>query len=152
MKAQDITFFINEWGKGIVSIGKFNESPVKQKEVTEKFVHKFYGYDDSEVLFKPTRAHKIQFRQTFDGAVSYFIGNNPDFPEDHGFAKEPWNAVRFEFENVKVINGVGIAMGNYFFKNKENVEVKAEFSFVVEETKDKELKIVLHHSSLPYGQ
>jgi hypothetical protein len=41
-------------------------------------------------------------------------------------------------------------MGNYFFVNTAGEQTKAEFSFAVKENDDQQMKIVLHHSSLPF--
>jgi len=43
-------------------------------------------------------------------------------------------------------------MGNYFFTNYENEKIKVEYSFgYVLDEKDNELKIIYHHSSVPYN-
>ncbi len=151
MEKQVLKRFLNRWGKGIVSIGKLNDHPLKQKENAQEFIREFYGYDDFQVVFKPTKAVQIPFRKNFEGALSYFIANNPNFPEDHGFALTPWQQVRFEFAGIQIVNGIGMAMGNYFFLDKGGHELKAEFSFVVTANKENLLKIILHHSSLPFN-
>ena len=42
-------------------------------------------------------------------------------------------------------------MGNYFFTNYDGEKVKVEYSFgyILEEEED-DLKIIFHHSSIPY--
>ena len=48
---------------------------------------KLYDYAESTVFFKPTLAHgKNAFRSTKNGALSYFVAGDPEFPEDTGFA------------------------------------------------------------------
>lgn len=56
------------------------------------------------------------------------------------------------FENVKTfIHGnTALAMGNYYFTTTGGDEVKVEYSFGYVKDKDNNLKIVLHHSSLPF--
>ena len=49
-----------------------------------------------DVLFKPTLASETQFRFTKKAALSYFLGGDPDFTEDIGFALMHWQTIRFE--------------------------------------------------------
>jgi len=151
MTLYEIESFLNDWGDGIVAIGTFNNQQDKQKKIAKNFIEKFYGYNDFPVLFAPTKASEKQFRNTFEGALSYFIGNNPYFGEDHGFARTPWKNVRFEFSGINIINDLGIVMGNYFFTDMKNYEVKVEFSFVIKKDNRNNLKIILHHSAFPYS-
>ena len=102
------------------------------------------------VQFKPTKASEFQFRNDFDSALSYFIGSNPEFSEDSGFALNPWINVEFKNESINVIDDIGIAMGNYFFKDLMGDITKVEYSFVYKKVGNS-LKITLHHSSLPYN-
>jgi hypothetical protein len=44
-------------------------------------------YDNGTVLFKPTLTFGDQtFRLDKEGAAAYFIGGNPKYPNDTGFA------------------------------------------------------------------
>ena len=45
------------------------------------------------MLFKPTLAADVQFRGTFDEALSYFVASNGVCGEDSGFAIKGWTAV-----------------------------------------------------------
>ncbi|MEE2879508.1 MAG: phosphoribosyl-AMP cyclohydrolase, partial [Pseudomonadota bacterium] len=85
----------------------------------------------------------------FDGALSYFVGGSID--EDNGFAIAPYTAVRWENEGTIIDADSAMAMGNYFFTRTTGEEVKVEYSFGYVRGDDGALKIVLHHSSLPYA-
>ena len=51
-----------------------------------------YNYQYSPVAFKPTLTSAPQtFRPTFEGALSYFVGGNAQYPKDDGFAIKPWS-------------------------------------------------------------
>ena len=91
-----------------------------------------------------------QFRNNFESALSYFIGNNPSFSEDSGFALNPWVNVEFKNESINIYGDIGMAMGNYFFTDENGDITKVEYSFVYKRIGDT-VKIVLHHSSLPYN-
>ena len=107
-------------------------------------------YHTGQVLFKPTKAADVRFRMTKEGAVSYFIGHNKNFPEDKGFALQPWTAVRFKNAGVYINGDVAVAMGKYFFTPLKGNVVKVEYAFGYVKGRDGKLKIFLHHSSLPY--
>jgi hypothetical protein len=83
---KDIEKIQNEWGTNLVKIGSLkNDLKVCEKE-TEEMIARLYGFESGNVLFKPTKAKDSQFRLNFEGAKSYFIGQNPNFSEDKGFA------------------------------------------------------------------
>jgi len=140
------------WGDGVVAIGKVYSKDGDYKKTAEDLVDGFYAYQLGPVLFCPTKAAEKQFRLTREGAVSYFIGGNKNFPEDTGFALQPWTKVRFENAGTYIHGDYAIAMGNYFFTPKDGKIVKVEYTFGYIKGKDGKLKINLHHSSLPYAE
>ena len=114
-------------------------------------INNLYAYGISDVLFKPTLAATEQFRPTFDKALSYFVASNNACPEDKGFAIKGWTAVEFENEDIITVGSVGMAMGNYFFTTPEGDEAKVEYSFGYMLDADDNVRIILHHSSMPYA-
>lgn len=140
-----------EWGQYVIKVGAAKENRTKCEELTEEMLNKLYGYDLGIVLFKPTLAAERQFRDTFEGAKSYMIGGFGTFPEDGGFAIKPWTEVRFENTGIILGEEQALAMGNYFFTEKNGDETKVEYSFGYKKDDDGNLKIILHHSSLPYN-
>ena len=140
----------NKWASGIVEIGKTKNNFKESVSVTTKFINELYDFENGNVQFKPTKASEKQFRNDFESALSYFIGNNTDFSEDSGFALNPWVSVEFENDSLKVYDNIGIALGNYFFIDQNGDQTKVEYSFVYKKVGDS-LKIILHHSSLPFG-
>lgn len=140
------------WGEGIVKIGKAFTDQGDYRAAAEEHIHEFYNYDEGDVLFKPTLAAEKQFRLDFKGALSYFVGGDEDYPEDHGFAIKPWSAVRWENIGTNIIGNMGVAMGNYYFTPAEGGDdVKVEYSFAYTINAAGKLKIVLHGSHLPYS-
>lgn len=139
-----------QWARAIVKIGQAYKENKDFVAVTKDIVSNLYGYDIEKVLFKPTKASEQQFRLTFEGAVSYFIGNNPDFPEDNGFALQPWKKVQFKNAGFILEDNNAFAMGNYIFTDYTNVEIKVEYTFGYRKIESGALKIILHHSSLPF--
>jgi len=140
------------WGEGIVEIGKVYLNNGDYKAAATEHINKFYHYQEGTVLFKPTMASQKQFRTDFEGALSYFVGGNENYPEDHGFAIKPWSGVRWEDQGAKIIGNMAVAMGNYYFTPaKGGEDVKVEYSFAYTKNKESKLKIILHDSHVPYA-
>lgn len=141
------------WGEGIVQIGKTFTDGGDYSAAAANHIERFYAYDLSLVLFKPTLASVAQFRGSFDSALSYFVGGNASFPEDSGFAIKPWTKVRWE--NVGITNNacnMAVAMGNYYFTAKDTgLETKVEYTFGYIRDTQGRLRIVVHQSSVPYS-
>ncbi|MFO1243475.1 MAG: hypothetical protein U1E36_09840 [Rickettsiales bacterium] len=132
------------WGDGIVAIGKAKD----HKKAALEHINTLYAYDMGPVLFKPTKASAVQFRDTKEEALSYFVSGKE--PEDKGFALAPYTKVRFENHGMAIDCDTALAQGNYYFTKTDGQEIKVEYSFGYVEDKDGHLKINLHHSSLPY--
>lgn len=133
------------WGEGIVKIGKAKDP----RKAAIAHLDEFYAFDHGQVLFKPTLASVDQFRGTKKEALSYFIGQ--DLAEDKGFALAPYTKVRWENEGIVTDGDSAMAMGNYFFTKTNGDVVKVEYSFGYVKDEDGNLKINLHHSSLPFS-
>ena len=142
---QEVEAAQQAWGNGIVTIGKA-EDP---RKAAIAHIDEFYAFDHGTVLFKPTLASVDQFRGTKKEALSYFIGQ--DLAEDNGFALAPYTAVRWANEGIVTDGDSAMAMGNYFFTKTDGDVVKVEYSFGYVKDKDGNLKINLHHSSLPFS-
>ena len=138
-----------KWGDGIVRIATAHRSGGNYTEIATEHVERLYAYDRSEVLFKPTMASIDQFRPTFETALSYFVASNGACKEDTGFAIKGWTSVRFENSGFVINDANAIAMGNYFFTGEDGSETKVEYTFGYIRDEASNLRIVLHHSSLP---
>lgn len=138
------------WGAGVVAIGKAYESGQDYVQVAEDHIDRLYDYGSGPVLFAPTRASEIPFRPTRAGALSYFVGGSSEYPEDHGFALRPWRKVRFTDVGLRLIDDCALSMGHYTFTSDDD-ELMAEFTLAYRHDEEGRLRIVLHHSSLPYG-
>ncbi len=142
----DVVSAQEQWGKAIVAIGA-SETP---REEAKNTLDTLYAYDMGAVLFKPTLAAEEPFRGTHDAALSYFVGG--DIAEDNGFALAPYTAVRFDNEGIITQCDTAMAMGEYYFTKTDGEDVRVEYSFGYIQDESGDLKINLHHSSLPYSQ
>lgn len=149
ISTQDVLDAQKRWGEGIVAIASAHTNGADFKARATQHINDLYAYGLSDVMFKPTLAAEKQFRDTFDGALSYFIGS--DGTEDSGFAIKGWTHVRWENNGIYTGDNSAMAMGNYFFTAPDGSETKVEFSFGYIPDADGNLRINLHHSSLPYS-
>ena len=139
------------WGEGIVKIGQVFLEQGDYRAAAEDHINAFYNYPEGPVLFKPTMASGEQtFRTTREGALSYFVGHNPDFPQDHGFGLRGWREVTSETAASFMDGQVAMWMGSVSFIDKDGDITIVDKSWGYRKDADGTLRIVLHHSSLPY--
>lgn len=147
---QDVLDAQKAWGEGIVAIGEVFSEGGDYSERAAEHIRTLYAYDHSEVLFKPTLASDDQFRETFDEAHSYFVKGS--ISEDTGFAIRPWSNVRWGQQQIITDSDSAVAMGNYYFTPVgETEETKVEYTFGYMRDAEGNLRINVHHSSLPFS-
>ena len=105
------------WCDGLMKIGKVHKDGGDFKAVASKLIDDLYDYKEGSVFFKPTLAFgKNTFRNTKEGALSYFIGGNKDFPEDTGFALKQVMVLRQQcgVNGIQIHGDIVITLGVYF--------------------------------------
>lgn len=144
------------WCDALVEIGKLKEEGGDYKAFAEQVLSTAYNYDSGKVFFKPTLAFGEQtFRNNKKGALAYFVGGDPDFPNDKGFALTPWVKARYDNtgeknEGIQIYGSVAITMGNVWVTGKDGKEVMVDKTWVFKKGKDGKLRIIVHKSSLPF--
>ena len=138
------------WAQALISIGEKADDLKQCTRHARQQIDLLYAWQQGEVLFKPTNAAEIPFRTDPASALSYFVGGNENFPEDQGFALQPWKEIQFENVGMCLNTHTALAMGHYYFTDYNQTTVEVEFSFGYVKDKSDLLKIQLHHSSLPY--
>lgn len=146
----EIESSLKQWGQNLVTISKAYRSGADYESIARKLIHETYNYENGPVLFKPTLASKKVFRTSIDGALSYFIGGNDQFDEDRGFALNNWENVDFEIAGVILHENHGVVMGNKYLKDTSGKITTANFTMGFIRDPFGQLRIHLHHSSLPY--
>ena len=150
---QEIMKALNNWGESLIAISRAYEDDglASARTIAEQTLDRLYGFELGPVLFKPTLSGGPQtFRLTKIGALSYFIGNDPEYPNDSGFGIKFWRSVKSETSATFIQNDVAMWMGWVSFIDKNNSIVKVDKTFGYTKDKNGTLKIVLHHSSLPF--
>jgi hypothetical protein len=143
------------WGEALVQISRDYESGgvTKAKATAEKVLDSAYGYNLGPVLFKPTLTTAPQtFRTTRDGALAYFVGNNPAFPADTGFALKGWRTVEIRNAAIYLNGDTAMSMGNVLITDKQGKVTTVDKTWGYTRDDEGKLRIVLHHSSLPVAK
>ncbi len=143
------------WCAGLVRIASAYKSGADFRSEAAAVVDELYDYANGTVFFKPTLAHgNNTFRCTRDGAISYFVGGNENYPEDTGFALKGWTRVSFDnnaAENGIQIHGeIAITMGNVYLYDDHGMETRVDKTFVFRRCGDGKLRLCVHKSALPY--
>ena len=141
------------WGDALISISKAFEADGIDgaRALADSVLDAAYGYNMGDVLFKPTLASgEKTFRPTKKGALSYFVGHDEDFPLDGGFGIKGWRECVSETAAFFIEGDVAMWMGWVTMTDKDGNVTKVDKSWGYKKDAEGNLRIVLHHSSLPY--
>ncbi len=142
------------WCQALVDISQTNERSGQPaaKALAERVIDAAYGYQMGAVLFKPTLTVAPQtFRTTRAGALAYFVGGDTAFPKDTGFALKGWTKCEVRNAAVFIAGDSASTMGNVMITGKDGkvTTVDKTWKFVKDDAG--KLRIVVHHSSLPFS-
>ena len=149
----ELTQARTHWGDSLVSISMAHEAGDIDmvRDMAGSMLDKSYGYNWGSVLFKPTLASgEAAFRPTRKGALSYFIGMDVDFPLDGGFALKGWREVKSTTSASFIEGNLAMWAGWVELTDKNGNITKVDKSWGYKKDEQGTLRIVLHHSSLPY--
>ena len=145
------------WCDALVKIGKLKKEGGDYKGFAEQVLSEAYNYDFGKVFFKPTLTFGEQtFRNDKKGALAYFVGGDPDYPNDKGFALKPWVKARYDNagsdnEGIQIYGSTAITMGNVWVTAEDGSEVMVDKTWVFKKGKDGKLRIIVHKSALPFN-
>lgn len=141
------------WCNGLLAISKaYSTGGFAAADATaRKIIDQAYGYQYGAVAFKPTLTQQPQtFRSTKAGALAYFIGGNPTYPNDKGFAIKPWQTCAIRNQVIQLHGELAITMGNVDLADSSGKLTVVDKTWAFVRDPDGEIRIVLHHSSLPF--
>lgn len=122
------------------------------KALAEQVIDAAYGYQMGAVLFKPTLTVAPQtFRPTREGALAYFVGGDAEFPNDTGFALKGWTACESAPNAIFIAGDSATSMGNVNITGKDGAVTTVDKTWSYVKDDAGALRIVVHHSSLPYA-
>ncbi|ELC7280136.1 hypothetical protein RJO76_001177 [Aeromonas veronii] len=141
------------WGAALIKISDdYRAGGIERAKATaEAVLDSAYGYQQGPVLFKPTLAGgKQTFRTNREGALAYFVGNNSAYPTDKGFALKNWQSYRYDNAAIYINGDMALTMGKVHLVDRDNKETTVDKTWGFKKGDDGKVRIVLHHSSLPY--
>lgn len=141
------------WGEALVAISlEYEEKGAESaRTLAGEVIDTAYGYQLGPVLFKPTLAQTPQtFRTSREGALAYFVGQDPNYPGDTGFALKGWRNVEVQNAAILVNGEYGTTLGNVSFTDKDGVVTTVDKSWTFKKDDAGSIRIVQHHSSLPF--
>jgi len=143
------------WGAALIQISTdYREGGIEKAKATANAVlDAAYGYAQGPVLFKPTLTVAPQtFRTTREGALAYFVGQDSAFPNDSGFALKGWTGYEYENAAIHITGDLAITMGKVRLTNADGSVTEVDKTWGFKRGDCGTIRIVLHHSSLPFTQ
>lgn len=144
----------NNWCNALVAIATENDTKgqAAAKTLAQKVIDSAYAYNMGPVLFKPTLANGAHtFRTTANGALAYFVGGDPTFKGDTGFALKGWRNCKSENAAIAITGNTAMSMGNVSMWDSKGKMTMVDKTWGYVRGADGTLRIILHHSSLPYS-
>ncbi|CAN7407052.1 hypothetical protein [Acidovorax sp. Leaf78] len=142
------------WCKALLDISAVHQRDgvAAATALAAKVIDSAYGYQFGAVLFKPTLTVAPQtFRTDRAGALAYFVGGNPSYPNDTGFALKGWKKCDVDNAAVYISGDVAMTMGNVRFTGPDGTVTTVDKTWSFAKDDAGQLRIVVHHSSLPYA-
>ncbi len=144
------------WGDALVAISMEYETKGFEaaKDMAEDVLDAAYGYNMGPVLFKPTLAYgegQQTFRTSRDGALSYFVGRDPNYKIDGGFALKGWRKVEPVNAGIIIAGNTATSMGHVKFTDKNGNVTVVDKTWTYARDGEGKLRIIVHHSSIPYS-
>jgi hypothetical protein len=145
------------WCKAVIKIGKLSKKSWEQaRDYALVVLKEAYNYEFGPVFFRPTlTTNPATFRNDIRGALSYFVGRDPLYPYDKGFAvKNPWTKVTYKNvgvgkeDGIQFYNDIAITMGKVTFLADDGEEITVDKTFIFQKGSDNKLRLVVHKSAL----
>ena len=142
------------WCNGLLAISKAYAKGgfAAAKTAASMILDQAYAYKYGAVAFKPTLTqHPQTFRETKEGALAYFVGGNLSYPNDKGFAIKPWQKCSIRNQVIQLHGDLAITMGNVDLTDSSGKVTTVDKTWAFLREPDGEVRIILHHSSLPFS-
>ena len=152
------------WTEALVGISQIHkeEGFDAARSLAGDVIDGAYDYQAGPVAFKPTWAYgDTTFRTKRRGALSYFVGGDKRF-DDLGFAignkpdaetgeRSPWANAWAENAVIRLDGDTATSMGWVYTQDENGNVSKVDKTWTWRKDDEGNLRIVVHHSSIPYG-
>ena len=125
------------------------------KSVAVDVIDGAYAFQFGPVAFKPTYTRvENTFRQDRAGAIAYFVGPDPSisrFSKDQSFATyRNWTSRKIVDDVVQLMGQTANTMGYIEIVDAKGGLARPEKTWTFWKPKNGSIRIILHHSSLPF--
>jgi len=142
------------WCAALVGISNtfHTEGAAAARAKAEAVIDAAYGFQQGPVAFKPTLSSgESTFRNTRQGALDYFVGPDPAFPPGRGFATyKRWMNCTVNEAVIQLFGPVANSMGNVSITDDQGKVTTVDKTWTFWQPKTGVMRIVLHHSSIPF--
>ena len=152
------------WTEALVGISQIHkeEGFDAARSLAGDVIDGAYDYQAGPVAFKPTWAYgDTTFRTKRRGALSYFVGGDKRF-DDLGFAignkpdaetgeRSPWADAWAKNAVIRLDGDTATSMGWVYTQDENGNVSKVDKTWTWRKDDEGNLRIVVHHSSIPYG-
>jgi len=152
------------WTEALVGISQIHkeEGFDAARSLAGDVIDGAYDYQAGPVAFKPTWAYgDTTFRTKRRGALSYFVGGDKRF-DDLGFAignkpdaetgeRSPWADAWAKNAVIRLDGDTATSMGWVYTQDENGNVSKVNKTWTWRKDDEGNLRIVVHHSSIPYG-
>jgi hypothetical protein len=141
------------WCTGLLAISQAYSTGgfAQAKATANQVLDQAYAYQFGAVAFKPTLTTPPQtFRGTKAGALAYFVGGDPNYPNDKGFAIKPWRTCVVRNQVIQLHGMFATTMGNVDLTDGKGAVTTVDKTWTFVREPDGSIRILLHHSSLPF--
>jgi hypothetical protein len=151
----DINKAQQEWCDRLVAISRAYRNRQDYRKLANDMIDDLYDFTTGQTFFRPTLASSpYNFRTTREGALSYFINENPKY-DDEGFALKTWESAWYDndVDDIRAIQRhgpIGLAMGHVHLSDREvggNVTT-VDKTFVYLKRTDGSVRMIVHMSAL----
>ncbi len=126
--------------------GKANNEDITR--LTTNHIEDHYGFDMGKVMFKAGNRIDSPFRSTYEGLLSYYIGNNALF-DDEGIVNSNFRIIDFKNEGIINDDGFAVAMGQMSFENDKNRKRTENYTMILKKDDSGTLKMISHKIAEP---
>ena len=110
-----------------------------------------HTYEEEGIDAASTLAEAPQTsRTTPEGTLAYFVGHSDEYSADSGFALKGWQEVTIDNAAIFISGDMALTMGTVSILDADGYTTTVDKSWGYHLDDDGDLRIVLHHSSLPF--
>lgn len=145
----EIIAFQKAYGISFNAISQSVEDNSYYETAARKHIDKNYNIESGEFMFKIGNETSSNYRSTYDGILSYFIGKNKAFPNDKGITKQNWRKIDWNNNGIIKDGDMAIVMGQATLTNQNGETRLQNYTMCLKKTEGGNLKLIAHKIAKP---